>query len=130
MRAIARVRAEHSITVSRLATVEVPASLARRQREGASEATIRRALAVFEHAVQRQFQVVEVDRVVCDMARSLLFQHPMRAYDTVQLASALAATQALQRAGLPGLTFVTADLRLLNAAATEGLAVEDPNQHT
>jgi hypothetical protein len=72
---------------------------------------------------------VEADRGVCDTARDLLFRHTLRAYDSVQLASALAATHALRQAGLPGLTFLSADARLLDAAATEGLPIDDPNRH-
>ena len=47
----------------------------------------------------------------------------------LQLVSALSANAALIAAGLPALTFLSADNRLLNAAQTEGLATDNPNIH-
>jgi hypothetical protein len=47
----------------------------------------------------------------------------------VQLASALMAHDALRSAGLPPLTFLAADDRLLAAAQAEGLATDNPNVH-
>jgi hypothetical protein len=41
----------------------------------------------------------------------------------------LAANDALAVAGLPALTFVSADEGLLAAAVTEELPVENPNHH-
>jgi len=47
----------------------------------------------------------------------------------VQLASALAANQALVLRKLPPLIFVAADDRLVKVAMAEGLATENPNLH-
>jgi predicted nucleic acid-binding protein len=58
-----------------------------------------------------------------------LERHPLRAYDALQLASALESDTRLVGAGLAPLVFVTADTRLLAAASAEGLAIEDPNAH-
>lgn len=44
----------------------------------------------------------------------------------MQLASAIAANEALRLAGLVPLIFVAADLQLLAAARAEGLRVENP----
>jgi hypothetical protein len=55
--------------------------------------------------------------------------HPLRTYDAVQLASALESTTRLVAAGLLPLRFVSADARLLVAAATEGLMTEEPQAH-
>jgi predicted nucleic acid-binding protein len=52
-------------------------------------------------------------------ATRLVALHPLRAYDAVQLASALAVEQAL---GEP-LTFAAADRALNSAAAAEGLVL-------
>jgi hypothetical protein len=72
---------------------------------------------------------VELDLKVIALARSLLERHPLRAYDVVQLASALIANQALQSAPLPLLVFLSADDRLNIIAAAEGLNVDNPNLH-
>ena len=62
-----------------------------------------------------------------ERARDLIEHHPLRAYDAVQLASGLMANDALLGAGVPALTFLSADTRLLNAAAAEGLGTDNPN---
>jgi uncharacterized protein len=59
----------------------------------------------------------------------LLDMHPLRAYDAIQLASALAANTKLSVAGLPASIFVSADVQLLSVAIAEGLTVDDPNTH-
>ena len=55
---------------------------------------------------------------------ALTQQHRLRAYDAVQLATAIAAA-----AVLPGLAFVAADNDLLDAAQAEGLTAENPNNY-
>jgi len=59
----------------------------------------------------------------------LLERHPLRAYDAVHLATALRIHRWLVAAGQVGLAFLSADDRLNTAAAAEGLAVDNPNQH-
>lgn len=49
----------------------------------------------------------------------LLRTHPLRAADALQLAAALSLVQG----GVAGLVFLTADLRLAEAAEIEGLGV-------
>ncbi|MBU0702365.1 MAG: hypothetical protein KKC18_00665 [Chloroflexi bacterium] len=53
----------------------------------------------------------------------------MCAYDAVHLATALSINQRLVEAGEPALTFLSADVRLNDAATAEGLAVDNPNEH-
>jgi hypothetical protein len=62
-------------------------------------------------------------------SEDLLDAHPLRAYDAIQLASGIIANSVLIRNGLGPLIFLAADHRLLNIAAIEGLAVDNPNQH-
>jgi len=45
------------------------------------------------------------------------------------LAAALDTNRQLMNARRPGLVFLCADDRLLQAAAAEGLAVDNPNDH-
>jgi hypothetical protein len=59
----------------------------------------------------------------------LLESYPLRAYDAVQLASALLTHDTLQVIGLPPPTFLAADDRLLATAEAEGLATDNPNAH-
>lgn len=66
---------------------------------------------------------------VAERARTLLERHVPRAYDAIQLASALAATDALESAGLAAPIFLAADDRLLDAARAEALVTDNPNIH-
>jgi predicted nucleic acid-binding protein len=59
----------------------------------------------------------------------LLERHPLRAYDAIQLASALIANDALLTAGFAPLIVLAADDRLLDAAQAEGLMTDNPNAH-
>ena len=72
--------------------------------------------------------ILPTDAIVA-RAQDLASAHLLRAYDAVQLASALESNARLLIAGSSPLTFVSADTRLLTAAAAEGLATEDPNSH-
>jgi hypothetical protein len=62
-------------------------------------------------------------------AKDLLEQHPLRAYDAIQLASALESHDRLVAANQQPIVFIAADQRLLEVAATVGLAVDNPNEH-
>jgi hypothetical protein len=60
---------------------------------------------------------------------ALIHAHPLRGFDAIQLATALVLEDDLKRSGLPGITFVCADNNLCNAAKTEGLTTDNPNDH-
>ena len=62
------------------------------------------------------------------VAAELAQQHPLKAYDAVQLAVALRHSRALAEHELT-LTFVSGDGMLLDAAQAEGLATENPFDH-
>ncbi len=53
----------------------------------------------------------------------------LRGYDAVHLAAALLVAEAQYSAGRPPLTFVSADTDQRQAAAAEGLLIEDPNAY-
>ena len=61
-------------------------------------------------------------------AADLARQHPLKAYDAVQLAVALRQHHAL-RAVRQSLIFVSGDKTLLAAAEAEGLATDNPFDH-
>jgi uncharacterized protein len=66
---------------------------------------------------------------VLTRAANLCRVHPLRAYDAVQLASALQARDDALAIDVPPPTFVCADTVLLDVAAAEGLAAENPSAH-
>lgn len=115
-----------ALAVSCVARVEVPAALWRKHRLGELDATTTRVfLDNFEadffgdELMPSRFSVLGLSEDVLDEAARLVAVHPLRAYDALQLASALAA-----RAADPDCTgFACFDSALRTAATVEGLAV-------
>jgi uncharacterized protein len=118
------------ITTARISMVEVYSALNRRIREATLDVTdYAHIVADFDALCAAQYTLLELTALMVERARRLVEHHPLRAYDVVHLASALTANDALAAAGLPPLTFLSADDRLLNAAQMEGLATDNPNAH-
>ena len=86
---------------------------------------------VFKMDWESQYQIVEVEKSDFERAGELLQKHPLRAYDSIQLAFALKIYSAFAQTAPNAFTFVSADDRLINAAQTENLnrevAHEKPN---
>jgi len=119
------------IVTARISMVEVYSALCRRQREARLSAVDYGHIATdFATTCTTEYQFVELTVPIVERARHLLERHPLRAYDAVQLASALTAQDALLSAGLLPLTFLTADDRLLAAARAEDLMADNPNVHS
>lgn len=72
-----------------------------------------------------EYLVIELDRIILTHAARLTDAHPLRTLDAIQLACALQAVTLLTEP----VTFISADVNLLNAAAAEGLIVDNPNAH-
>ena len=93
---------------------------------GFGEAERDRNITLFKRDVRRQYTTVRVTSTVYDRAGNLCRIHRLRAYDAVQLASALLIRSKLAVIGVPTLTFVSADVELLSIGSDEGLSVENP----
>ena len=130
VRALTAPDAGHALLTARITMAEIYSVLARRRREGSAQADACAVAAqAFTAHSKTEYRFIELDINIISLARDLLDRYPLRAYDSVQLASASAANQALVDRELPALVFVSADDRLLKAATAEGLAVENPNLH-
>lgn len=132
VKALCRPRAGHTIVIAEMALVEVTASFCRMVRDTPPRLSLAnrdRLIARFQQQVRRRYVVVQINRAIMTQAAALCRVHPLRAYDAVQLASALAKREDDVGAGLPAPIFVCADTTLLQAAAAEGLAIENPNLH-
>ncbi len=118
-----RVRRLSDLTVSAVAQVEVPAALWRKQRTGELSVGETRLLTeAFADDVEGpgpRFAIVGVSPGILDRAARLVARHPLRAYDALQLATALAVA-----ATVPGTRFVSFDTQLNAAAAAEGLQLQ------
>ena len=84
---------------------------------------------VVEVDLDKQYQIVEVDRALTEAAGQLIARHPLLAYDAIQLASALHIYPSFAQARRTSLTFLSADDRLLAIAQAERLASDNPNHH-
>ena len=128
VRSITLPSAANSIIIAHITQVEVVSGAMRRKREGTITARTARVtrLLVDRHA-SREYRVIGLTGQIVQRAEDLLEVHPLRAYDSIQLASALESNTRLIAAGLSPLTFISADSRLLSAA--EGLTTDDPNAH-
>ena len=74
----------------------------------------------------RDFEIVEIKQDIIDLAMTLAQRHGLRGYDSVQLAAAVSvfAQSGDESDDLP--EFVSADSRLNEAAAAEGMAARQP----
>ena len=119
------VRAVQQVTISVLARVEVAAAIARKRRVGELRADHAAGLAAeFAADVKGtgleapRFMLVPVADTILAAAVRLVARHPLRAYDAVQLATALAVIEADRST-----RFISFDTQLNAAAAAEGLQI-------
>ena len=130
IRALTAPSARNPLIIARITWVEVLSALARRQREGSlTPGDVAQAVQAFRYDLDMQYQVTELDPALAGAAGELVTKHPLRAYDAVQLASALRVQLGLAQAQAPALTFLTADDRLIAVAQAEGLLTDNPNHH-
>ncbi len=73
-------------------------------------------------------QIAIGEHVVVEALR-LTKAYGLRGYDSIQLSAALEANSERIARGLLPLILVSADTELNNAAQTEGLVIEDPNNY-
>lgn len=111
----------HRFATARFSLVEIASALARKTREGQLEPMARDRLFKMLGADISRAILVEMNSEVTREAQRLLFDHVLRAGDSVQLASA-----KWLRDKVPSIeTFVCFDERLSRAARGEGFTVLD-----
>lgn len=119
----------NGIYVSDTSTVEVPAAIAvLRRNNRLSKRRRDETVSTFFRDMGTRFEVVPVYPATFVRAALLTQQHPLKAYDAIQLAIGLAVNEVCQSQAVQ-LTFVSSDRQLLAAARAEGLVVEDPHDH-
>ncbi|MBW4599405.1 MAG: type II toxin-antitoxin system VapC family toxin [Calothrix sp. FI2-JRJ7] len=122
--------ANNLLIVAQITWVEILSALARRQREGSLSANqASQVKQVFRYQFDTQYRKVELLPTVIEIAGQLVIRHPLRAYDAVQLASALCIMPEISQVDTGTFTFLTADERLLAAAQAENLISDNPNHH-
>lgn len=103
-------------------SIEYVAAISRRERDGSL--TIDEVAAHLSHlnALSQVWYEVQPSRRIKTVAQRLLRVHPLRAADSLQLASALVASED----DPTSLGFVCFDARLTQAAAREGFTILTP----
>jgi uncharacterized protein len=110
------------VATAKIAYAEIYAGLTRRRREGdVSEGDYAHACRQFE-GDWRSYVRVDLRDEILVLARDLIRRHPLRGYDSVHLASAIALARGLEEE----VTFLAADARLLRAARVEKLRAVNP----
>ena len=120
----------HRIHTAEITLVEVIAALARRQKGNRiSPANAAKSMARFRRAYRTKFFKVMLDSSLLEQAANLAEKHALRGYDAVQLAAASEVQRIRAAAGASALIFVSADATLNSAAQSEGLLVDNPDNH-
>jgi predicted nucleic acid-binding protein len=116
-----------TITTTELSIVEVYSALNRLVREGNLTRHEYQELSIdLEELFEVRYALIPIPKAITRIASGVLERHPLRAYDSIHLASAIFSNQELVSRGQPGLTFLSADYRLLAAANAEGLQTFNP----
>ncbi len=107
-----------SVVIAEITLVEVVSALSRQERgRSISEAEFRRYESLFLSDLA-DHEITPLDRSTATAAMRYCHRFGLKAYDAVQLGTALAVQDRLRSRGLPPLTFVSSDQDLLAAAAT------------
>lgn len=120
-----------AISLSLLALVEMGVTLSRDAAAGRlTPIQSRAAWARFRREL-RSIPVVDISRasMLRAVATASRLAFPVRTLDAIHLQAALDVNQQARRGGTPTPTFVSADARLLAAAAELGFQTDNPNDH-
>ncbi len=130
MQALVDPASGHTISISEVTRAEFASAMMRRAREGSIQVDESAELIrTFEAHCVTQYRLVPTEHATVGLAVQLAQQHPLRAYDAIQLATAIHVHHILVTNAFPAPVFVSADDVLLVAAQAEGLVTENPNQH-
>jgi len=116
----------HEIYVAKIVAPEAVSALIRQTPPLANLTTV---VADFHFDFNNQYQQLALTDIVIETAMRLVEAYRLRGYDAVQLATAVELNTVRTAAGLPPLVFVSADQSLNFTAASESLAVDDPNSY-
>ena len=120
----------HVLYTAAVAGPEMIAALVRRARGGQIPASAaRHGVANVRLDWRSLYTIVAVDETVIARAMDVAELHGLRGYDAVHVAAALSIQDQRQASRRSPLTFISADQQQLTVASSEGMTVDDPNQH-
>jgi hypothetical protein len=118
----------NEVIISQLTPIELTAALGRRFRQGViSRFAFYQARRMFLlHLKAGKYTLIDLEQRIVDEAMRLTFRRGLRAYDAVQLATALVASANFDRSRF---VFLTADAGLEAVGRAEGLNTDNPLNH-
>ncbi len=120
----------NTIIISRLSLTEVFSAFNRRCRElSLNQTDYQKVAQDFEDFCQTEYQIVEITEEITGKSRELLEKYPLRASDSIQLASALITNENLKQANFSELIFLASDQKLFDAANGENLQNDNPQNY-
>ena len=127
---ILRPSAGNTIFAARITGVETVAALARKRKGNRlTVAQASKAVNRFQRHFALRYQKITITDNIISSAMIYADKYELRGYDAVQLSAAVEIEKELKAVGAPSLIFVSADNDLNNAAQSEGLNVENPNNY-
>ncbi len=125
-----RSTSNNRINIAEITFVEVISALTRQHRGNKITSDhYQKSLRRFRRAFRNKFFVTAIDLSIIEHAALLAEKYALRGYDAVQLASALEVQKTRQAVGASSIIFVSADNALNQAAQSEGLTVDNPNNY-
>lgn len=122
-------RAGHDLFTAQITLVEIMSAISRGYHDGdIDRATLQAFRQLVTRHTQTQYHVLALNDAIITQALDLHEVYRLRAYDAVQLASAMALQQRASVSAIT-ITFIAADFRLLQAASAEGLSTDNPNNY-
>ncbi|MEM6281732.1 MAG: type II toxin-antitoxin system VapC family toxin [Chloroflexota bacterium] len=119
----------NDIFVAQITVVEILSAISRVYHDGDIDRhTLQSFRRLVERHMQSQYRVLALSNAIVTQALDLQENHRLRAYDAVQLASALALQHRAAAVGA-AITFIASDTRLLQAASSERLQTDTPNNY-
>lgn len=125
--AITRPQPRVRVALLRITWVEVLSALTRLHRAGRlATDSLQEEVAALHFHFDNEYRILELNRTLVTLAGELVQKHALRAYDAMQLASAMQLQQRSTSLQAARLNFVAADNQLLAAAKAEGLQTINP----
>ena len=118
------------VYIAEITTVEMTSAVIRRAKGGSlSTNTALEILSDFDLDLLTDYFVLEINSDLLADACALIKLYGLRSYDAVQLSAAVDLNKGQIERGLPTITFISSDNKLLAAAISEGMPVENPNNY-
>ena len=120
----------NEIITAKLSITEVFSAFNRRKRETTiSQIDYNDFAKDFSNVSNNEYHLLDLSDSIIAESQRLLETHPLRAGDSIQLATAIYARNMLQNSALPVPIFLASANKLLDAAVAEGFTTDNPNLH-